>query len=46
MIYATETMCNTKEGKHGCDDEMLKELDVLKPKVYVKRLIRNLYDQL
>ena len=30
---------DTKEGKHACDDEMLKELDV-------KRSIRNLYDQL
>ena len=32
----------TKEGKHACDDEMLKELDVLEPKGIRKRIDRKL----
>ena len=32
----------TKEGKHACDDEMLKELDVLEPKGIRERIDRKL----
>ena len=32
----------TKEGKHACDDEMLKELDVLEPKGIRARIDRKL----
>ena len=32
----------TKEGKHACDDEMLKELDVLDPKDIRQRINRKL----
>ena len=33
---------DTKEGKHACDDEMLKELDVLEPKGIRERIDRKL----
>ena len=33
---------NTKDGKHKCDDEMLNELDQLKPNGFRERLDRNL----
>ena len=32
----------TKEGKHACDDEMLKELDVLEPKGIRERIDKKL----
>ena len=32
----------TKEGKHGCDDEMLKELDVLQPKGIREKIDKKL----
>ena len=32
---------DTKEGKHACDDEMLKELDVLEPKGIRKKIDRK-----
>ena len=32
----------TKVGKHACDDEMLKELDVLEPKAIRERIDRKL----
>ena len=33
---------DTKEGKHACDDEMLKELDVLKPKGIREKIDKKL----
>ena len=33
---------DTKEGKHACDDEMLKELDVLEPKSIRETIDRKL----
>ena len=33
---------DTKEGKHGCDDEMLKELDLLEPKGIREKINRKL----
>ena len=33
---------NTKEGKHGCDDRMLRELDVLQPKGIREKIDRKL----
>ena len=33
---------NTKEGKHACDDEMLKELDMLEPKVLREKIDKKL----
>ena len=34
----TTSATETKDGKHACDDEMLKELDVLEPKGIRERI--------
>ena len=35
---------NIKEGKLKCDDEMLRELDVLEPKGIREKIDKTLYD--
>ena len=41
-IFVTEIKEIVKKGKHECDDDMLKELDVLEPKNLREKIDRKL----